>query len=126
MTPESLQIVLIGETRITGPRLQELLSARPGLVLSGQASDSQSALRLCQQVNPDVVLLAARLSDGTGLSVVGQLRQQLPLAIIIVFAESDLSYPRDKYLSEGANRVILTPRDLSDIADIIGEEISRK
>ncbi len=82
-----MKVLIVDDEPLARARLQRLLSTIPDFRCVGEAHNSEQALRLCQQLQPDVLLLDIAMPGGDGLQLAAELASQpLPPAIIFVTA----------------------------------------
>ncbi|KKO47181.1 chemotaxis protein CheY [Arsukibacterium ikkense] len=82
-----MKVLIVDDEPLARARLQRLLSAIPDFSCVGEAQNSQQALTLCQQLQPDVLLLDIAMPGSDGLQLAAELASQpLPPAIIFVTA----------------------------------------
>jgi two-component system, NarL family, response regulator NreC len=73
--------------------LRALLSAEPDMQVVGQASNGHEALRLANQLQPDVVLADLNMPGASGIEVARQLSGQTPrtrVLILTMYEDSNL------------------------------------
>ncbi|KKO48386.1 chemotaxis protein CheY [Arsukibacterium sp. MJ3] len=82
-----MKVLIVDDEPLARARLMRLLSAINGFSCVGEAQNSQQALALCQQLQPDVLLLDIAMPGGDGLQLAAKLASQpVPPAIIFVTA----------------------------------------
>jgi two-component system NarL family response regulator len=69
--------------------LRSLISRCEGLVVIGEASNGEEALKVFRKTLPDVVLLDLRMPVCDGLSAIRQIRAEFPGARILVLSSHD-------------------------------------
>lgn len=84
-----------------------------GLNVVGEAADAAGALEEAARLQPDVVLLDIGLPDGSGLDIVGPLRDRAPGALVVlVSGRREAEYGR-RVATSGADafveKIRLTP-----------------
>ena len=84
----------------------------PGFEVVGRAHTAADALRLAEEVAPDLVLLDEYLPDGSGSALIGR----LGAAVIMVSAAADAGVVR-RAVSAGAVNYVLKPFPPSELAD---------
>lgn len=79
MEGEPLRLVLIDDHQIVIDGLKAMLSRHPAeVVVVGEASDRETALRVVTDVDPDIVLLDVRLKGESGLDLCAELVARVP------------------------------------------------
>lgn len=73
MNEHALSVLIVDDEPLARSRLQQLVSEVPGFRVAGTASEGAEALRLCQSLQPQVVLLDIRMPGVDGLQVASQL-----------------------------------------------------
>jgi two-component system, LytTR family, response regulator AlgR len=82
-----MKVLIVDDEPLARARLRRLLSAEAGFNCVGEAQNSQQAQQLCQQLQPDVLLLDIAMPGGDGLQLASALATEpLPPAIIFVTA----------------------------------------
>ena len=82
-----MKVLIVDDEPLARARLKRLLGAITGFSCVGEATNSQQALQLCKQLQPDVLLLDIAMPGGDGLQLAAELaREPLPPAIIFVTA----------------------------------------
>ena len=82
-----MKVLIVDDEPLARARLRRLLEPISGFSCVGEAQNSQQALTMCQQLQPDVLLLDIAMPGGSGLQLAATLASQaLPPAIIFVTA----------------------------------------
>ena len=97
--------------------LKALLRFSPYIKHIWEASDGESAIRLINQINPDLVIIAAKLPMMGGVYVTRWIKQNHPEIKVIVLT----IYPHyeDEALAAGANRFLVKGKEDYTIQDEI-------
>lgn len=95
MTPQTapIRILVADDHLIIRQGLRLILETQDGLEMVGEAVDGEEAIKLCDSVKPDVVLMDLRMPGMDGLTAIERLRQEHPeIAVVILttFNEDDL------------------------------------
>jgi DNA-binding NarL/FixJ family response regulator len=89
--------------------MKRFLARMDSLILVGEAESGQEALRMVEELQPDVMVLDIRLPDMSGFEVAHEVARRFPnVKIIMVSAQLDPATAR-KALASGARGVI--PKD---------------
>ena len=90
---DPIRILVADDHLIIRQGLRLILETQAGFELVGEASDGVEAVRLCGELNPDVVLMDLRMPGMDGLTAIARLRAEQPgIAVVILttFNEDDL------------------------------------
>jgi NarL family two-component system response regulator YdfI len=93
MMTATLRIVIADDHLIVREGLRLILETEPGFELVGEASDGAEALRLCAELNPNVVLMDLRMPNLDGLAAIERLsaeQPQIAVVILTTYNEDDL------------------------------------
>ncbi|RME51603.1 MAG: DNA-binding response regulator [Caldilineae bacterium] len=91
-----LRILLVDDHEVVRLGLTTLLEDIPGLQIAGEAGSGAEALRLCRQLDPDLVILDIRLPDQSGLEVCRRITGQHPRTQVIILT----SYLNEDFIAE--------------------------
>jgi DNA-binding NarL/FixJ family response regulator len=84
-----------------------------------QAADTEQALSLSEQLQPDVILVSSTLRPMNILRFIGRLCEQNPHTRIVVLA-SDIDHAEEeKYLEAGASQAVVKGIFASDLLQIV-------
>ncbi len=81
------RVVIIDDHPHTTFFLSEFISGRPNFIVAGTGSNSRSALELCRNERPDIIVIDLGLPERIdGLRLIRELREGHPSAGILVFS----------------------------------------
>jgi two-component system response regulator NreC len=80
----SYRILIADDHGVLRAGLRALLSAESGLEVVGEAADGAQALRLTQQLRPDVVILDISMPGPDGIEVTRQIKDAVPAARVLI------------------------------------------
>jgi two-component system KDP operon response regulator KdpE len=100
-------LVLVADRQPELTRLVTLSLGREGFRVEA-AQDGVSALERVSELNPDLLLLGAELLRGSGLDILGELRESHPLPVILLDEQSGAAAVRAG-LDRGADDVVAKP-----------------
>ena len=109
MTEERpVRIVVVDDHQVVRDGFAELLNTQPDFNVVGTASDGTSAVRICGELHPDVVLMDVRMPGMDGIEAtrrLGELRPAAPRVLILTTFDLD-EYVYDA-LAAGASGFLL-------------------
>lgn len=92
-----IRVMLVDDHTVVRSGLSTFLRAYDDLELVGEASSGERAVQLCQQVQPDVVLMDLIMPGMDGATATGLIRQKCPQTQVLA-----LTSFKEKELVEGA------------------------
>jgi DNA-binding NarL/FixJ family response regulator len=114
---EPLTILIADDHPVFRKGLRALLASMPAVQLVGEAKSGEEAIRLAEQLQPDVILMDLQMPAGGGLAAIRQIVQTSPhirILVVTMFQDDDSVFAA---LRAGARGYIL--KDMDD------EEITR-
>ncbi len=114
---EPLTILIADDHPVFRKGLRALLASMLGVDLAGEATSGEEAIRLAEQLQPDVILMDLQMPGGGGLAAIRQIVQTSPhirILVLTMFQDDDSVFAA---LRAGARGYIL--KDMDD------EEITR-
>jgi DNA-binding NarL/FixJ family response regulator len=85
----SISVIVVDDHQLVREGLVLLLEKDPGIRIAAQADNGANAVRLCEQFQPDIVLLDLTLPDASGVDVARSLRTGCPRAKILILTMHD-------------------------------------
>ena len=90
---QPIRVMLVDDHTMVRRGLATFLKAFDDLQLAGEADSSEAAIRLCDEIVPDVILMDMVMPDMDGAAATRVIRQQFPQVQVIAltsFKEGDL------------------------------------
>jgi two-component system response regulator NreC len=101
------RILLADDHAVLRAGLRLLLEAQPDLKVVGEAGDGREAMRLAEELKPELILLDLTMPGLSGMESLPALKKMLPATrILILTMHDDVSYLRQA-LSRGASGYVL-------------------
>lgn len=117
MSADTLRVVIADDHSVVRQGIRGVIEAVDGLEVVGEAGDGAEALRLVDELSPDVVVLDVNMPGKTGLEVTMELRDQAhPVRVLILSMHDDPEYVLQAVRS-GADGYVLkdvSPAELRD------------
>jgi len=86
---QRISILIVDDHPFFRQGLREVLNAEPDLVVVGEASDGEEALRVARELSPRIVLMDVNIPSMNGLQVARRLRHEVPLARAVILTGYD-------------------------------------
>jgi len=119
-----IKIVLADDHQVVRKGLKVLLSAEPDFNVVGEAGDGLETVKLCEQIQPDILVLDLMMPGINGLEVTRQLNKRLPeTGIVILSMHSNEAYVLEA-LRSGAKAYILKESSPEELVHAIHEVYS--
>ena len=87
--PAPIRVILADDQTLFREGLRTLLSTRPEVVVSGEASNGQEAVALVGSLQPDVVLMDLQMPVMDGVQATAHIRQRWPDIPVLVLTTFD-------------------------------------
>lgn len=81
-----VDVVVVDDHRVVRDGIRAILSRDPEFRVVGEAKDGAGALRICQETNPDVVLMDISLPGVNGIEATVQLVKQFPTIKVVILS----------------------------------------
>jgi len=120
-------VFIVDDHPIVRQGLAMLINREQGLTVCGDAADSCTALRLIEELKPDIILVDISLNGPDGLDLLKNIRARDAGLPVLILSMLDESLYAERALRAGANGYIMkqeaTERVLVAIRRILGGEI---
>lgn len=102
------------------------LTATTRFSVIGEASDCEEGLDMASSFQPDIVLLDIRMPGENGLSIIAQLRRQIPNIIIVVLTLWDTAeYRQAALIDNKADAYIIKENMVRDLLPTLNGLLAR-
>jgi DNA-binding NarL/FixJ family response regulator len=122
---EPIGVVLVEDNDVFRQALELMLEVTPDIQVVAAVPDGESALAVCPQVNPDVVVVDYRLPGLDGVETTAGLRSACPRASVVVLTAAAEAGEIQALLDAGAVACLTKDRGLDDIVGAIREAAGR-
>ena len=123
---KSLRVMVVDDSAYNRRTLTELLEQIPGVVVAGKATDGDEALRMVQEVQPDLVTLDLEMPRMDGFTFLRLLMARRPTPVIVVSGYSNKENVF-RALELGALDFVAKPtRTVTTDLHVIKEELAEK
>ena len=107
MTSEKVTLLLVDDHTLFRDGLRELISHWDEFHLIGEAANGQEAVELCQQLQPDIVLMDVQMPVMGGVEATRCIRNQIPSTSVLMLTMSVEEKDLFEALKQGARGYVL-------------------
>jgi two-component system, NarL family, response regulator NreC len=112
----AIRVLLCDDHGVLMKGVRFLLAAEPGIEIAGEASDGQAAVRLAEELEPDVVIMDIAMPNLNGIEATARIaRRNRRTAVVILSMYADEEYLL-RALSAGARGYLLKEAAEPDLA----------
>ncbi len=109
-----IRILLADDHLVIRGGLRLVLEREPGLTVVGEAADGREAIRLAQELSPDVAVLDVAMPNLNGIEAARQITAASSCAVVMLSMHSDESYVL-RALNAGARGYLLKDSPEQDL-----------
>lgn len=113
------KILIIDDSSLLRNNLKKIFISIPNLKLVGEAVDSDSAIRLNNELKPDIIILDIDLLQGNGIEVLTRIKNEPHLPIIIMFTNYSENAFRKATAKLGANYFFDKSDDINGLIEVL-------
>mgnify|MGYP001803698564 CR=1 FL=1 len=110
---EDIKVLLIDDHPVVRAGMEGILTAHDGYEVVGEAENGVDAVKLSEQLKPDVILMDLRMPNGDGVTAIQEItaKKNAPHILVLTTFDSDRDIVRA--IEAGATGYLLkdTPRD---------------
>lgn len=112
-------ILLVDDSSLLRNNLKRIISSIPELNLVGEALDSTTALRLVEELKPDILILDIDLLQGNGIDVLTKIKNNNTHPTTIMFTNYSQNAFRKAAAKLGANYFLDKNEDIDDLFELL-------
>jgi len=113
------KIVVVDDHTIFRSGVRLLISAEPGFVVAGEASDGLAAIECVKETQPQVVLLDLTMPKMNGFEVIAEIKRQFPNTKVVVLTVHETEDYILTALKSGADGYVLKDDTREDLISAI-------
>lgn len=119
MKRERARVLVVEDHQVVAEGLAALINDQKDMVVVGQAGSVAESIDRAEELEPDIVLMDFRLTDGTGADAGVGIRRVRPEAKLIFLTREDTDAARFAALEAGAAAFIHKSRAAQEVVDAI-------
>ena len=114
-----IRVLVVDDHELVRIGLRHILADYPSIQIVGEAKDGETALKLCREVRPDVVLLDIHLPGLSGFEVTTRLKKmRSELGVIILTIQESAPFP-GRLLDAGASAYLTKGCPATELVEAI-------
>jgi len=117
--PELIRVMVVDDHAMVRRGLAAFLKIKPDLALVGEASNGEEALRVCEQAQPDVILMDLVMPRMDGTAATRAIRERWPQIQVIALTSFQEKELVQQALQAGAIGYLLKNVSVDDLAKAI-------
>lgn len=119
MTGPALRLLVVDDHALFREGLTALLAAEPSLEVVGEAGSGREAVRLAEELAPDIILMDLRMPDMNGIEATRRIRESYPAIRIIMLTMVEQDDSLLAALRAGAQSYLLKGADKEAVLETI-------
>jgi NarL family two-component system response regulator LiaR len=117
--PRSIRVMVVDDHTMVRTGLAAFLHVSDGLDLVGQATDGQEAVELCEQFQPDVILMDLVMPEMDGVTATRIIRERWPQVQVIALTSFQEKELVQDALQAGAICYLLKNVSMDDLSEAV-------
>ncbi|MCL2213061.1 MAG: response regulator transcription factor [Oscillospiraceae bacterium] len=111
-----MKLIIVDDDALIRKSLSITLSKEADITVAGMASNGDEAISLCEEVNPDIILMDIRMPVMDGIAAVRTIKKRYPHIKIMMLTTFDDKPNIQQALSAGADGYLIKMDKIADIA----------
>ena len=116
---ETIRLLIADDHLIIRQGLRLILETQEGFDLVGEAEDGIQALKLAEELKPDVILMDLRMPNMDGITAIERLQQEQPTIAVVILTTFNEDELMMRGLRAGAKGFLLKDTDRTTLFDTI-------
>jgi len=116
---ERVGVLIVDDHPLVRQGLAMLINKSPDLRVMGQASDTQGALALMAEQEPEVAVIDLSLAGGSGLDLLKEAARRHPSVLCLVLTMHDELFYAERALRAGARGYVMKGEETDEVLEAI-------
>jgi DNA-binding NarL/FixJ family response regulator len=122
----AIRVLIADDHRLFAEALEAILAGDPRIEVAGYAADGREAVKLTDELAPDVVLMDISMPVMDGIEAAREIRAQRPHACVLMLTGSNSRSDVDRARKAGAAGYVTKDRIAAELIDAIVEIAARR
>lgn len=118
------KIYIVEDSAIIRGRILSLLAKIKGIEIVGLSGEFQESYDEIKKLKPDILILDIRIIGGSGIDLLGDIKDLLPAMSVIVFTNYQYPQYKKKCMDLGAKYYLDKSKDFDKIGNIVNQMLS--
>ena len=115
----TISLLLVDDHAVVRAGTRQLLERQPDMLVVGEAADGEEAVRLAEELKPQVAVMDVRMPKMSGVEATRRIKQRVPqVAVLVLTAHDDDEYVF-ALLQAGANGYLLKTAETEELVRAI-------
>lgn len=123
---ENIRVLVVDDHTVVRDGLIALLSAEPGMDIVGSAADGVEAVKLAEELDPDVILLDLVMPRMDGIQAILEIRRHNPKARILVLTSFAENHQVFSAIKSGASGYLMKDTSSEELIQAIRDTYNNK
>ncbi len=122
---EPIEVILVEDNDVFREALELMLAVMPDIRVAGSVADGRTAVEICEDVGPDVVLMDYRLPGLDGVEATAAIRAACEDTAVVVLTAAVENGELEALYEAGAVACLTKDSDVNEIVGAIREAAGR-
>lgn len=118
-SPTAIRVVLADDHELFRDGFSVMIRKQPDIDLIGEAADGEELLRLCQQLQPDVIITDIKMPRMDGIAFMHRVKKELPHTGVITLTQFEEEALIAEMLEAGAKGYLLKSANKEELVEAI-------
>jgi len=114
-----VRVLIVDEHPLFSLGLSYMFKNNPGYIVVGEAASAESALKLAEKEEPQLVIMEFNFGEENGLDLIAKLKSLYPEIVILVLSMQDERFYSERILRLGARGYIMKNAPVNEVIEAI-------